>query len=227
MQNQPGSDLALADCVRHKPVCKNHQACFWPTLPSQSWLDGELKPACLLDCCGLSHLPHTSKRQRSSNRRSARQMNLDQQLHTYLSSSRPHYSCDISVSAAYHGSLAHASVSAQETGLWQGKWTLTNNFTLLFTVLHHCLNNNLHRGVHRDVYSKWFLAVGARPLVSPFLNWGAKREPPLCKPVLTVSLNCDWLQQVPLSPACCWYYRVVNSWTKQGVPVTCSAPDSH
>ena len=44
VQNQPGSDLVLADCVRFgpngwrsgsKPVCKNHPARFLPTLPSR------------------------------------------------------------------------------------------------------------------------------------------------------------------------------------------------
>ena len=48
MQNQPGSDLVLADCVRFwpnrsgpevKPVCKNHPARFWPMLPSRSGPD--------------------------------------------------------------------------------------------------------------------------------------------------------------------------------------------
>ena len=46
VQNQPGSDSVLADCVRFWPdgwiehesmlVCKNHWACFWTTLPSWS-----------------------------------------------------------------------------------------------------------------------------------------------------------------------------------------------
>ena len=53
MQNQPGSDLVLADCVRFlarriqfgsKPMCKNHPARFWPMPPSRSGPD----PACLL-----------------------------------------------------------------------------------------------------------------------------------------------------------------------------------
>ena len=42
VQNQPGSNLVLADCQvlakqiqsESKPACKNHWACFWPTLPS-------------------------------------------------------------------------------------------------------------------------------------------------------------------------------------------------
>ena len=45
VQNQPGSKLVLADLchilakqirARSKPVCKNHQARFWPKLPSRS-----------------------------------------------------------------------------------------------------------------------------------------------------------------------------------------------
>ena len=48
VQNQPGSDLVLADCVTFcpngsgpeaKPMCKNHLARFWPVLPSQSGSD--------------------------------------------------------------------------------------------------------------------------------------------------------------------------------------------
>ena len=48
MQNQPGSDLALADCVRFgpngsgpeaSPVCNNHPARLWPMLPSRSGPD--------------------------------------------------------------------------------------------------------------------------------------------------------------------------------------------
>ena len=44
VQNQTGSNLVLADCVRFakrirsgsKPVCKNHSARFWPVFPSRS-----------------------------------------------------------------------------------------------------------------------------------------------------------------------------------------------
>ena len=44
LQNQPGSDLVVAGCevlarqIRSgsKPVCQNHPARFWPTLPSRS-----------------------------------------------------------------------------------------------------------------------------------------------------------------------------------------------
>ena len=48
VQNQPWSDLVLADCVRFlaqrirsgtKPVCKNHPARFWLTVPSRSGPD--------------------------------------------------------------------------------------------------------------------------------------------------------------------------------------------
>ena len=48
VQNQPGSDLVLADCVRFlakrirsgsKPVCKKHPVHFWPMLPSRSGPD--------------------------------------------------------------------------------------------------------------------------------------------------------------------------------------------
>ena len=47
VQNQPSSSLVLVDCqvlakqIRSgsKPVCKNHLAHFWPTLPSQSRSD--------------------------------------------------------------------------------------------------------------------------------------------------------------------------------------------
>ena len=48
IQNQPGSDLVLADCARFlakqiwsgsKPMCENHPACIWPTLPRRSSLD--------------------------------------------------------------------------------------------------------------------------------------------------------------------------------------------
>ena len=48
VQDQPGSDLVLADCVSllskrirsgSKPMCKNHPANFWPVLPSQSGPD--------------------------------------------------------------------------------------------------------------------------------------------------------------------------------------------
>ena len=48
VQNQPGSDLVLANCVRNwpkrirsgsNPVCKNHPARFWPMLPSRSGPD--------------------------------------------------------------------------------------------------------------------------------------------------------------------------------------------
>ena len=48
VQNQPGSDLVLVDCVRFWPndpvrkqaaVCKNHPARFRPVLPSRSGLD--------------------------------------------------------------------------------------------------------------------------------------------------------------------------------------------
>ena len=48
VQNQPGSDLVLADRVRvlakrirsgRKPLCKKHPARFWPTLPSRSGPD--------------------------------------------------------------------------------------------------------------------------------------------------------------------------------------------
>ena len=44
VQNQPGSDLVLADCVRVWPngsglVSKNHPARFWPMLPSPSGPD--------------------------------------------------------------------------------------------------------------------------------------------------------------------------------------------
>ena len=48
VQDQPGSDIVLADCVRFwpngsgpeaKPVCRNHPARFWPMLPSRSGPD--------------------------------------------------------------------------------------------------------------------------------------------------------------------------------------------
>ena len=48
VQNQPGSDLVPADCVRFwpkrirsgsNPVCKNRPARFWPMLPSRSGPD--------------------------------------------------------------------------------------------------------------------------------------------------------------------------------------------
>ena len=44
VQNQPGSDLFLADCAKRirsgsKPVCRKHPARFWPMLPSQSGPD--------------------------------------------------------------------------------------------------------------------------------------------------------------------------------------------
>ena len=48
VQNQPGYDLVLADCVRFwqkrirsgsKPMCKNRPARFWPMLPSRSGPD--------------------------------------------------------------------------------------------------------------------------------------------------------------------------------------------
>ena len=54
VQNQPGSDFIMADCVRFWPnesgpeesryVCNNCRAHFWPTLPSRAKSD----PACLL-----------------------------------------------------------------------------------------------------------------------------------------------------------------------------------
>ena len=53
LQNQPGSDFVLADCVRFwakrirsgsKPVSKNHPARSWPMPPFRSGPD----PACLL-----------------------------------------------------------------------------------------------------------------------------------------------------------------------------------
>ena len=55
VQYQPGSDLVLSDCqilakrIRSggKPVYKNHQARFWPTLPSRAVSD----PACVLGIC--------------------------------------------------------------------------------------------------------------------------------------------------------------------------------
>ena len=44
VQNQPGSNLLLADCAKwiwsgRKPMCKNHPARFWPMLPSRSGPD--------------------------------------------------------------------------------------------------------------------------------------------------------------------------------------------
>ena len=52
IQNQPESDLVLADCqvlakrIRSgsKPMCKNHPARFWPMLPSRSGLDANPDP---------------------------------------------------------------------------------------------------------------------------------------------------------------------------------------
>ena len=46
VQNQPGSDWVLADCVglgqtdpvRKQAGLQNHWACFWPALPSPSWV---------------------------------------------------------------------------------------------------------------------------------------------------------------------------------------------
>ena len=37
VQNQPGCDLVLADCVRSgsKPMCKNHPTRFWPILANR------------------------------------------------------------------------------------------------------------------------------------------------------------------------------------------------
>ena len=60
--NQPGTYLVLADCqvfakqiwFRSEPVCKNHLACFWPTLLSQSRPDAnQIQHVYWEDCSSL------------------------------------------------------------------------------------------------------------------------------------------------------------------------------
>ena len=86
------------------------------------------------------------------------------------------------------------TLEGQCSGIQRCKRTLTINYTLTLPAPSHCCSNRIDPNIHGVVYSK-FLGFNTSQLVIPFLNWRGTHNLPLCKPVLTVGLCCDWLQQ--------------------------------
>ena len=73
--------------------------------------------------------------------------------------------------------------SAQATGIWQCKWTVTNNFTLIFPALSHHHSNFSDCNVHGGVPSKWFLGFDtSQPKISCKGYGSTKKKLTLKKP---------------------------------------------
>ena len=81
---------------------------------------------------------------------------------------RRHRRHGVTVAVTSQSSTAHRSYSAQPTCIFQCKWTLASNLTLILPALSHHHSDHTDQNIHWDVCSKEFLNLNTGKLVSPF-----------------------------------------------------------
>ena len=117
---------------------------------------------------------------------------------------------DVSVAVAYRGFFMHMRDSAQATGVFWCKWTLTNNFRLSPISSGNCSDHNIRGGV----CSKWFLPfntnrsvshVCSRSYICASNHWVSLRWLSVCSVTgcNSASWHRTWDSYCPSARTCC------------------------